>query len=114
DALEETTRNLVLAEAKAASQPVSIIPLWEHRMVAGLHAQQNDFIPQRSSLFDLGFAEPTLIEAKSSPWTHNLPDEYQLSAGGDTLHYLQLNGRMGGTGDLRSKTVVDTNWFDLK
>lgn len=115
DALEETMRNLVLAEARAASQPVFAFSMCEHehRMHAGVHAQQKDFIPRRSSLADLGYAEPPPMAAKSQ-WTHNLADEYQYTSS-DGLEYLALNTRMPRADNLRSKTIVEnSNWFDLK
>jgi len=112
-ALEETMRSLVLAEAKAATQPVPIVPIWEHRMTAGVHAQVNDLTPHRRSLIDLVYDEPLPLAAKSQGWTHNLPDEYQYTSS-DRLQYVALNTRMPRSGDLRAKTFVDTNWFDLK
>lgn len=113
DALEETTRNLILAEAKIAAQPVPIKPRWEPGIPAGVFAQGKDLTPQRRSLIDLVYDEPLPLAAKSQGWTHNLADEYEYTSG-DTLQYLALNGRTRGTGNLRSRTFVENaNWFDL-
>lgn len=81
---------------------------------AQVHAQRNDLTPHVRSLIDLVYDEPLPLAAKSQGWTHNLADEYQYTST-DTLQYLALNGRMRGTGNLRSKTFVEnSNWFDLK